>query len=96
MGRTCGAVTGAFMVLGLKSANEISDAQEAKEAVYERVRGFSKRFEERNGSSVCRDLLGHDVSPEEGRAKANEEGLFQTLCPEFVRSAAEILEEMLR
>jgi len=45
MSQTCGAVTGAFMVLGLKYGNDDIHNKEAKERVYRLVREFSRRFE---------------------------------------------------
>jgi len=56
---------------------------------------FAERFKERNGSLVCRDLLGCDISQPEGLQRAKDEKLLTTLCPKFVRDAAEILGEML-
>ena len=94
MADTCGAVTGAFMVLGLKYGQASSD-REAKEAIYARIRDFSERFKERNGSLVCRDLLGCDISQPEGLQRVKDENLLTTLCPKFVRDACEVLEEML-
>ena len=52
---------------------------------------FLEEFEERKGSYLCRDLLGCDLSTEEGRTYAKAHGLFGTLCPEMVRTAAEIV-----
>lgn len=96
MGGTCGAVTGAFMVLGLKhGAIEAANQDEAKETTYEQVREFAKRFEARNGTTVCRDLIKCDIDTPEGLAMAREQKLFATVCPKFVQDAAEILEEML-
>jgi hypothetical protein len=83
------------MVIGLKAGTELEGRDEAKEWAYELIRTFAEGFEKRNGSIVCNDLLGHDISTLEGRKKASEEGLFETLCPELVRSAAEILEAIL-
>jgi C_GCAxxG_C_C family probable redox protein len=97
MGRlaeTCGAVTGAFMVLGLKYGSAASD-REAKETVYALVREFAARFQVRHGSLVCRDLLGCDLNTPEGLALAQEKKLSSTVCPPYVETAAEILEEML-
>ena len=93
MAETCGAVTGAFMVLGLKYGAASPD-REAKERVYERIRHFAERFKTRNGSLVCRDLLGCDISTAEGVQRARELELFTKTCPKFVRDACEILEEM--
>jgi C_GCAxxG_C_C family probable redox protein len=95
MAGTCGAVTGALMVLGLKYGVTDADDRQAKEALYERVREFSRRFAARHDSTVCRDLLGCDISTPEGLQRATQEKLPATVCPKFVQSAAEILEELL-
>jgi C_GCAxxG_C_C family probable redox protein len=95
MAQTCGAVTGAFMVLGLKYGNADKHDKEAKERVYGLVREFVHRFESRNSSIVCRELLGCDISKPEGVMVAKENGLFTSVCPKMVREAAEILDEMI-
>jgi C_GCAxxG_C_C family probable redox protein len=94
MAGTCGVVTGAFMVLGLKYGAALPD-RDAKEKVYVRIREFADRFKARNVSLVCKDLLGCDISTAEGYSVAKERNLIATTCPKFVRDAAEILEEML-
>lgn len=48
MGETCGAVTSAFMVLGLKYGRIKAEDEETKEKTYDLVREFVKRFESRN------------------------------------------------
>jgi hypothetical protein len=40
-------------------------------------------------------LLGFDLSTEEGEKKAEEEGLFEILCPKFVQHAADILKDVI-
>src|SRR5271157_2412795 len=62
MAGTCGAVTGAVMVLGLKYGAVSPDDRQAKELTYEKVREFAARFKEREGSLVCRELLGYDIN----------------------------------
>lgn len=95
MGETCGAVTGAFMVIGLKHGKTKFEDKQAKEKTYSLVREFVDRFKSRNGSIVCRELLGCDISTPEGRDLAKEKNLFTTLCPKFVQDAAEIIEQIL-
>ena len=95
MAETCGAVTGAMMVLGLRFGGTTPD-REAKERVYAKVREFAEQFKARNGSLVCRDLLGCDISTPEGYSIAQEKKLVSTTCPKFVRDACEILDEMLQ
>jgi C_GCAxxG_C_C family probable redox protein len=95
MGETCGALAGAFMVIGLKYGRTRVEDEETKEKAYSLVREFADRFESRNGSIVCRELLGYDIVTPEERELAREQGLFATLCPRFVRDAAEIIERIL-
>ena len=95
LGRTCGAVTGAFMVLGLRYGRNSPD-QATKERVYAQIQEFADRFNARNGSLTCKGLLGVDISTPEGHEVARKKQLFTTACPRFVRDAAEVLEEMMQ
>ena len=95
MALTCGAVTGAFMVLGLKHGGTTAEDLPAKDKTRESVKEFSQKFQARNGSITCKDLLGCDVSTPEGNDYARKQGLTKTRCPKFVGDAAEILEQML-
>ncbi|MEA1958503.1 MAG: C-GCAxxG-C-C family protein [Chloroflexota bacterium] len=95
MGETCGAVTGAFIVIGLKYGRTRVDDVEAKRKTYELVRDFVGKFKQRNGTILCRELLGCDIGTPRGRRYIEEKGLTATICPNFVRDAAEILEEIL-
>jgi len=77
MGRlaeTCGAVTGAFMAMGLKFGAATAE-REAREPIYARVRELAARFKACHGSLICRDLLGCDLSTPEGFALAQEKKL---------------------
>jgi C_GCAxxG_C_C family probable redox protein len=94
MAETCGAVTGAMMVLGLRYGGSTPD-REAKERTYAKIREFADRFKTRNGFLLCRELLGCDISTPEGFETAKEKDLFRSVCPKCVQDAAEILEEML-
>ncbi len=95
MGETCGAVTGAFMVIGLKYGKTQAKDNQAREKTYELVREFVKRFKARHGSILCRELLGYDISTPQGLKLAREKQRFATVCPQFIRDAVEIVEEIL-
>ena len=95
MGQTCGAVSGAIMVLGLRYGKQAAGDPQAKAALYERVGEFVSRFQGCHNSIICRELLGIDVSTPEGWKQAQDQKVHETLCPDFVRVAAEILEEVL-
>jgi len=94
-GKTCGAVTGAFMVIGLKNGMGISKDIEAKEKTYQIILEFSNKFQENNGSLICKELLGCDLNTPEGKDYFNQNELFEKKCLHCVKNAAEILEEML-
>jgi len=94
-GDACGAVTGAFMALGLKFGSSRPEDKEIKEKSYEIAREFVRRFTERSGTIVCRDLLGCDISTHEGFERAKQQGLFDTVCAKLVKDSVEILEDML-
>jgi C_GCAxxG_C_C family probable redox protein len=93
LGKECGAVTGAFMVIGL-SIRQPKDEKDARFKAYDFVKRFKKRFEARHGTLMCRDLLGVDVGTSEGHEKAVKEKLYRTLCPDFVKTAAEVLVDL--
>ena len=94
-GEVCGACTGALMVLGMKYGQfDLSDDESRAKGKAMAVK-FLDEFEKRKGSYICRDLLGCDLRTDEGRDFARFNGLFKTLCPEMVRTAAEILTGML-
>ena len=93
MGETCGAVTGAYMVLGMKARFEGKSVQEVKAETKAAVRRFNERFIAQHGSLQCKKLLGVDLSTPEGSAEANAKGLFDSVCSVLVGSAAEILEK---
>lgn len=97
LAQTCGAVTGAFMVIGLKygKVGVDDDEEQTKEKAYGLVQEFAARFAARHGSTACKELLGCDIGTPEGRLYAKEAGLSATLCPKFVRDAAEIVGQLL-
>lgn len=95
LGRTCGAVTGGIMALGLRHGAGTAGNEEAKVRLYETVHRFVAEFEARHGSSECRTLLGVDLGSAEGMSRAREQNLFETRCAAFVRDAAEILEGLI-
>ncbi len=94
-GEMCGAVSGALMVIGLKYGRTKAEDIKAREKTYEVVREFLNRFKEIRGTFICRELLGYNLDTEEGYKKAEEEKLFETLCPKLVQQSAEILESLI-
>ena len=94
-GQTCGAVSGALLVLGLVHGRTDAADGEAKERAYALGARFCERFQAANGGLSCPALLGVDISSPAVRKAAADAGLFKTRCPALVRSAAEILDAMI-
>jgi len=83
------------MVLGRKYGQfGLSDTESRAKGGAMAVK-FLDEFEKRKGSYICRNILDCDLRTEEGKNFARSNGLFRTLCPEMVRTEAEILTEML-
>ncbi len=83
------------MVIGLKHGKTKADDDDAREKTYDLVNEFVRRFQERNGTMLCRELLGHDLGTDEGRESIAVQNLIVARCPGFVRDAGEILEAIL-
>ena len=95
LGMTCGAVTGAFMAIGLHRGNTVATDQAAKGETYMLVRVLADRFKEKHGTILCRELLDCDISTPEGYKQATEKGVFRSKCPYYVKDAAEIAQDIL-
>jgi C_GCAxxG_C_C family probable redox protein len=91
----CGAVTGAFIAIGLKHGRDRAEDTAARDKTYALVNALADRFEARHGHIRCRDLLGCDIGTPEGQKQAEALKLHQTKCEDLVRDAAAILEELL-
>lgn len=96
LGRTCGAVTGAYMVIGLKYGMGLNEDTEAKEKTYQIIKNFSSKFEEIYGSVICKELLGCDIGTTEGKNFYAQNDLFEKKCIQYVKSSVEILEGILK
>lgn len=94
-GNTCGAVSGALMVIGMKYGRTTLDDLASKEKTYEAAQRFMKEFRRRNNSVNCSELLGYELSSPDELKAAKEKNVFKTKCPKFVCDAGEILETLL-
>ena len=92
----CGAVSGMFMVAGLKSGYFSPEAKEEKASHYALIQKLSAEFTARNNSIICRELL-KGSNPKDGFKPENrtEEYYKKRPCAELVGDAAEILAETL-
>jgi C_GCAxxG_C_C family probable redox protein len=91
-GEVCGALTGALMVLGLEYARV---RPEYKDEIYAITREFLGQFRQRHGATLCRELVGYDISTPEGLQAARENKAFAKVCPLIVEETAQALSRYL-
>ncbi len=95
LGNTCGAVSGALMIIGMAFRNDDPEDSDNKEQVYVISQRFLNQFMEIHGTVMCRDLIGINLNDEQDLEKAREAGIFEEKCPNFVKTAAQLLEDIL-
>lgn len=99
MGRlrmTCGAVSGMFMLVGLKYSKGIPKDLATRTLVYSKVQEMGARFKEKHGSLVCAELLG-DIKTKEGAvpSERNETFYKKRPCISCIYDCAKLAEEYL-
>ena len=92
--KTCGAVTGAIMVIGCRFLKGNEWSVTSKEVIYKKTREFIEKFRQRNGAIKFLELIGVNLETEEGQRIANEKNLFREKCAKYVKDACELLEEI--
>ena len=98
MGRlqqTCGALTGAFMVLGIHNSRLFSDRVELKNRTYTQVREINEKFAQSQGATDCRSLLGCDLQTDEGMQFHKDTNQSKMICEKCIAASIEILDEIV-
>ncbi|PKQ19545.1 MAG: hypothetical protein CVT66_09505 [Actinobacteria bacterium HGW-Actinobacteria-6] len=95
LGGTCGALTGALMVLGLAMCDEGCATREGRALTAAPIAALTERFVARVGATDCPGVLGCDVRDPDVAARARAEGLYESRCAPAVRAASEILQDLL-
>ncbi len=95
MQKTCGAVTGAYMVIGLYAGSRSVLNSERKEISYTLIQEFTRRFEEKKGTSVCSDLIHCNLNTEEGKKYFEANKMKENVCEKCIQFSINILDELL-
>ncbi|MDR1821234.1 MAG: C-GCAxxG-C-C family protein [Oscillospiraceae bacterium] len=88
-GELCGALSGGILAIGAQTG--FSDGQNltAKENAHAKTAAFTVAFREKFGAVRCFDLLGHDLTSDEGRAIHQNTSEREDKCTKYVMWAAE-------
>ena len=83
------------MAIGIRYGTNEPSAEKRTKA-YDLARRLYDQFAKGNGSVLCRELVGYDLTDPIEREKACESNVFEEKCPVFVKSVVEILLELAR
>ena len=94
-GRTCGALTGAMLAVGLKYGTDQLSDPEAMKLCKDKTRELIETFERVHGTSICNELVGFDRSNMQGAELMAKIPFFHNTCPKFRETVITFLEEEL-
>lgn len=80
---TCGALSGIIMALGFQNSTANLDGEKSKAKTYQIAKDAVTMFEEKAGSTVCKEIKGIGT------------GKVLHSCPACIEDAVEILEKLL-
>jgi len=89
----CGALTGGIIALGILFGR--NSAQDSANKIYALTERLVCDFEEEFGSRNCSDLLGCDISTQEGDTVFNRDNLGKTRCLDITVKTTELLMQVL-
>ena len=93
MREVCGTVSGMFMAAGLAYCT----GENNKAEQYKIVQELAKRFKDKNGSIICRELLqGVETSTSPTPSERTETYYKKRPCIDLVGDSVEIFEEFLK
>ena len=97
MGRlreVCGAVSGMFFVLGYLYGYDTPGDDVSKKRLYTDVQGLAARFQEENGSIVCREILKNPPS-DPNPSPRTAEYYAKRPCAKMVLTAGRLMDEFI-
>lgn len=81
---TCGALSGAIMLAGFLNSDGDVNSPKTKADTYKLSKELVSRFNEMNGSTVCKELKGVET------------GTVLKSCPDCIRAGVELVQEVLK
>lgn len=91
-GKTCGCLSGALMVIGLKYGEDSAKIIANRIKSYNEGQKFMKNFEETFGATDCYELIKLDLNKKEDMEQAQAK-VFGNRCRNMVGKTVELLEK---
>jgi len=97
MREVCGAVSAMFMIAGLAKGYTENDNDEIKGNHYQLIQNLAEKFKERNGTIICRELLGLEKGENNSfvPSKRTEQYYQERPCEDFISDACEIIDKYI-
>jgi len=93
--KTCGAVTGSFMVIGLYNSLHIEDSDEREQKTINLIQELEKDFSDQFGLTDCSYLVDADLKTPEGREEFKSKEMKKNICERCVGACTGWLEKNL-
>lgn len=94
-GKTCGCISGAIMVLGLKYGDNSTKDVKKRIDSYNITKLLFERCNNEYGHTDCKELIKLDLNKTEDMQKAQKQQVFENRCAGMVVKTIEILEEII-
>lgn len=91
-GKTCGCLSGALMVIGLKYGEDSAKIVANRIKSYQEGQEFIRLFQETFGATDCRELIQLDLNKKEDMEQAQAK-VFGNRCKTMVGKTVALLEE---
>lgn len=94
-GKTCGCLSGALMVIGLRYGKDSTTVIANRGNAYNKGKDFIKLFNDKFHATECRDLIKLDLNKKEDLNEATKH-VFGNRCRNMVGETAVLLDEYLK
>lgn len=95
MREVCGAVSAMFMIAGLENGYTENNNDEIKAEHYTRIQTLANEFKKKNGTIICRELLGADADDNPIPSKRTSQYYEERPCEELIADACKIIDKFI-
>ena len=95
MREVCGAVSAMFMIAGLENGYTENNNDEIKAEHYTRIQNLANEFKKKNGTIICRELLGVDADDNPIPSKRTSQYYEERPCEQLIADACNIIDEFI-
>lgn len=93
--KTCGAVTGAFMVIGIHNCEKYSNHRLQTDNNRSMIQEFNRIFLTKHESLDCKELIKCDLNTKEGQEYSKKNQVKKNICEKCITNSIEIVEALL-